>query len=117
VLYRKTQVLDPVERAFAEALTAKTETRSEISALFEHDDFSSSSTAQSNEAETFRARFELCWNRTTALSGRIFESGKNNEVLGSLKIYVPFVMFRGLSLCPEVVDACNEPFINASITQ
>jgi hypothetical protein len=27
------------------------------------------------------------------------------------------VMFRGLSLCSEVVDACNETFTNASITQ
>jgi hypothetical protein len=117
VLYRKSQVWDPVERAFAEPLTATTKTRSEISALFEHDDFASSSTAEPNEAKTSRARFELCWNRTTAVSGRIFESGKNDEVLGSLNIYVPFVMFRGLSLCSEVVDACNETFINASITQ
>ena len=117
MLYRKSQVWDPVERAFAEPLTATTKTRSEISALFEHDDFASSSTAEPNEAKTSRARFELCWNRTTALSGRIFEPGKNDEVLGSLNIYVPFVMFRGLSLCSEVVDACNETFINASINQ
>jgi hypothetical protein len=46
VLYRKYQVLDPVESAFAEHLTATIKTRSEISALFEHDDFSSSSTAE-----------------------------------------------------------------------
>ena len=55
--------------------------------------------------------------RTSALSGNIFEAGKNDEVLGSLNIYVPFVMFRGLSLCAEVVYACNESFINASINQ
>jgi hypothetical protein len=86
VLYRKSQVWDPFERAFAELLTTTTKTRSEINALFEHDDLASSSTAEPNEAETSRARFELCWNRTTALSRRIFESGKNDEALGSLKI-------------------------------
>ena len=117
VLYRKSQVWDPVESAFAEPLTATTKTRSEISALFEHDDFSCSSTAESNEPEKSGTRFELCWNRTSALSGNIFEAGKNDEVLGSLNIYVPFVMFRGLSLCAEVVYACNESFINASINQ
>jgi hypothetical protein len=42
VLYRKSQVWDAVERAFAEPLTATTKTWSEISALFEHDDFASS---------------------------------------------------------------------------
>jgi hypothetical protein len=107
----------PFDSAFAEPLTAATKTRSEISALFEHDDFASSSTAEPSEPEKARARFELCCNRTTALSGTIFESGKNDEVLGSLNVYFPFVIFRGLSLCSEVADACNETSINASITQ
>lgn len=117
VLYRKSQVWDPVECAFAEPLTATTKTRSEISALFEPDDFASSSTSELNETEKSGARFELCWNRTSALSGSIFEARKNDEVLGSLNIFVPFVMFRGLSLCAEVVAACNESFLNASINQ
>ena len=117
MLYRKSQVWDPVESAFAEPLTATTKTRSEISALFEHDDFSCSSTAEPNEPEKSGTRFELCWNRTSALSGNISEAGKNDEVLGSLNSYVPFVMFRVLSLCAEVVYACNESFINASINQ
>jgi hypothetical protein len=70
LLYRKSQVWDPVERAFAEPLTATTNTRSEISALFEQDNFASSSTAEPNEAETSRAQFELCWNRTVAPRAR-----------------------------------------------
>jgi hypothetical protein len=117
VLGSKSEVWDPVERPFAEPLTATTKTQSEISALFEHDDLASSSRAEPNEAGTFRARFELFWNRATAISGRIFESERKYEVLGSLNIYVPFVIFRGLSLCSKVVDACNETFINACITQ
>jgi hypothetical protein len=86
VLYRKSQVWDPVEIAFAEPLTATTKTRSEISALFEHDYFASSSTAERNKPEKSRALFELCWHQTTAISARIFESGKNDEVLGSCSI-------------------------------
>jgi hypothetical protein len=117
VLYRKPQVWDPVESAFAEPLTVITKTRSEISALFEHDDFSSSSTSEQNEPEKPGTRFTLCWNQTTALSGNIFESGKNDEVLGSLNIRVPFVKFRDFALCSELIDACNEYFINASINQ
>jgi hypothetical protein len=105
VLYRKSQIWDPVESAFAEPLTATKNTRYKISALFENDDFASWSTAEPNEPEKSRARFEICWNQTTALSGRIFELGKSDEVLGSLNIYVPFEMFRGLSLCSEVVYA------------
>jgi hypothetical protein len=116
-LYRKSQVWDPVESAFAEPLTATKKTRSESSALFEHDDFSYTSTAEQNEPEKSRTLFTLCWNQATALSGRNFESGKNDEVLGSLNIYVPFIIFRGLALFFEVVDACNESFINASINQ
>jgi hypothetical protein len=118
VLYRKSQVWDPFECAFAEPLIATTKTVSEISALFETDEVASASTAELSEPEQFGARFELCWNRTSALSGRVFEAGKRaEEVLGSLNIAVPFVMFRGLSLCAEVVAACNESFIDASIHQ
>jgi hypothetical protein len=117
VLYRKSQVWGLVESAFAEPLTATTKTRSEISALFEHDDFDSTSMAEPSVPEKYSARFELSWNRTTAISGRSFESGKNEKVLGSLNIYVPFVMFRGLSLCSEVDDGCNQSSINTSINR
>jgi hypothetical protein len=70
-----------------------------------------------NEPEKSLARLEICWNRSTAISGRIFESGKNDEVRGSLNICAPFVMIRGLSLCSEVVDACSESIINDRISQ
>lgn len=117
VLYRKSQVWDPVQCVFAEPLTATTKTPSEISALFVTDEVASSSTDEPSETEKFGSRFELCWTRSSALSGTVFEAGKSDEVLGSLNISVPFVMFRGLSLCAEVVAACNESFINASIHQ
>jgi hypothetical protein len=105
VLYRKSQVWDPVESVFAEPLTATIKTRSEISALFEPNEFASSPTVEPNETKTSGARLELCWNRSSALSGSIFELRKNDEVLGSPNIYVPFLMFRCLSLCAEVFAA------------
>jgi hypothetical protein len=86
VLYRKSQMWDPVESAFAEPSTATTKTWSEISALCEHGDVYSSSTAEQNEPEKSGTRFTLCCNQTTALSERFFESWKNDEVLGSLNL-------------------------------
>jgi hypothetical protein len=115
VLYRKTQIWDPFECAFTEPLTATAKTASEIRTLLETEEAASSSTTETKETE--HTQFELCWNRTSPVSGSIFEAGNSNEVLGSLNISVPFVMFRGLSLCAEVVAACNESFINASIHQ
>jgi hypothetical protein len=81
-----TQIWDPVESASAEPLTATTNTRSEISALFEHDDFASSSTAEQNEPKNPGHDSRFFWNQTTPLSGRLFESGNNDERLGSLNM-------------------------------
>jgi hypothetical protein len=117
VLYHQTQVWDPVECTFAEPLTATAKTASEISPLFETDEVASSSTAEPNETEQFGVRFEFCWNRASPLSGRNFEAEKPDKVLGALNITVPFIMFRGLSLCAAAVAACHEYFINATIHQ
>jgi hypothetical protein len=115
VLYRKSQVWDSVEGAFIEPLLATTKAPSEINAVLTTDEVSSSSSVGLNDAEKHGSLFVLGWTRTSTLSGGVFDGRNDEQVLGYLAVSVPFVLFRGRTLCAEVVAACSEQFINASI--
>jgi hypothetical protein len=61
------------------------------------------------------SRFELTWTQTSLLSEILFESHNDDTILGSLTVSIPFVLFRGLPFCAEVVKACDDSFIESTI--
>lgn len=114
VLFRSSQVWDPVEGSFAEPLTARTMIPSEIRTLDSTDDSASVSTTDAIQADATESIFALTWARTSVLAERLFEAGKSDAILGVLKVSVPYVMFRGLAMCAEVATVCNDDFIKST---
>jgi hypothetical protein len=113
VLFRKSQVWDPVEGSFAEPLTTTTMSASEIMALCKGDDSASANSTDSMHMEG-KDSFTLKWMRTSPPTERVFEAGESNKILGVLEVSVPYVLFRGLAMCAEVATICNQSFIERS---
>jgi hypothetical protein len=114
VLFRKSQVWDPVEGSFADPLVTATLTPSEIQEALGGDDSGSHSTTELLDSDTSGAQFELTWTRTSTVPERLFEVGNGDSIIGYLTVSVPYVLFRGLPFCAEVVRACNENFIKSA---
>jgi hypothetical protein len=115
VLFRKSQAWNPVEGSFSEPLVARTALLSEIGAVENEDDEDSLENAEGAQEET--PVFEITWRRTSVLVETLFEAGKREAILGTLEVYVPFVLFRGVALCAEVAKVCNEEFIKGIVRE
>ena len=85
-----------------------------IMALDKGNDSDSSNIIDYVHMEVNDSSFSLKWVRTSPPTERVFETGQSNEILGVLKVFVPFVMFRGLAMCAEVETLCNKSFIKRS---
>jgi hypothetical protein len=89
-------------------------TPSEIQEPLGGDDSGSHSTTELLDSDTSGAQFELTWTRTSTVPERLFEVGNGDSIIGYLTVSVPYVLFRGLPFCAEVVRACNENFIKSA---
>ena len=86
---------------------------SEIMALCKGDDSASANSTYSVHMEG-KDSFTLKWVRTSPPTERVFEAGDSNKILGVLEVSVPYVLFRRLAMCVEVVTICNQSFIERS---
>jgi hypothetical protein len=103
----------PVEGSFAEPLTTVTTSASEIMALYKGDDSAYANSTDSVHMEG-KDSFTLKWMRTSPSTEMVFEAGESNKILGVLEVSVPYVLFKGLSMCAEVAKIYNQSFIERS---
>jgi hypothetical protein len=89
-------------------------TPSEIEEALGGDNSVSQSTTELLESDKSGAKFELTWTRTSTVPERLFEIGNGDAEICYLTVSVPYVLFRGLHFCAEVVRACNENFIKSA---
>jgi hypothetical protein len=114
VLFRKSQVWDPVGGSFAEPLVTATLTPSEIEEALGGDDSWSQSTTELLDSDRSGAQFEVTWTRTSTVPERLFEVCDGYAIIGYLTVSVPYVLLRGLNFCAEVVRACNDIFLKSA---
>jgi hypothetical protein len=87
---------------------------SEIMAPDKGNDSDSANSTDYVHMEVKDSFFILKWERTSPPTERVFEAGESNEILGVLKLSVPYVLFRGLAMCAERATICSQSFIKRS---